>query len=223
MELDATIGIGGLSMTFAAAREWIGLYFDAERNIASMHPYAYPAYDLLDTGGDHSLLNDGDLLAPTLLNAAPSIVAFYSLQWAKTRLNEVLATIPADLTLAEAVLNGTLAGILGDLVAVLDNPERPMHGVRLTTLLKVLHRKRPLLIPLYDQFVKACYVGRTAEYPVPRRAKVDRKTLIIDIAVAINTDLEGQPAVFSALESQTPVGKLRILDVLAWQLGRLRT
>jgi hypothetical protein len=223
MDDDATIRIGGRTATIADARGWIGGYFDAERNATSRSPYAYPAYDRLDTGGDVDVLNDGDLLAPTLLNAAPSIVAFYSLRWAKPRLNEVLPTIPQDLSLARSVVDGALANILGDLVAVLDDPDRPMRGVRLTTLLKVLHRKRPLLIPLYDKFVNACYVGRTAEYPVPRRTKVDRKTLIVDVATAINTDLEAQPAVCDVLAGLAPVGKLRVLDVLAWHTGRTGT
>lgn len=176
----------------------------------------------MDTGGDADVLNDGDLLAPTLLNAPPTVVAFYSLQWAKPRLNEVLPTIPRDLTLAQSVNDGTLDGMLGDLVAVLDDPDRRMRGIRLTTLLKVLHRKRPLLIPLYDQFVRACYVGGTAEYPVPRRKKVDNTTFIVDVATAINTDLEAQPAVFDELAVLAPVGKLRVLDVLAWHTGKAR-
>ena len=195
---DATIRIGGRTATIEDAHTWITSYFDAAENLTSKGPYAYPAYDQMDTGGDKDVLNDGDLLAPTLLNAAPSIVAFYSLRWAKPHLNNVLLTIPRDLTLARSVVDGTLTSILGDLVAVLDDPDRPMHGVRLTTLLKVLHRKRPLLIPFYDQFVRACYVGSTTEYPVPWRKKVDTKTFIVDVATAINADLEAQPARFPA-------------------------
>jgi hypothetical protein len=53
-------------------------------------PFAYPYYDGLVTGSGSDDLNDGDLLAPTLLNAAPSIAGFASLQRKRTELIERL-------------------------------------------------------------------------------------------------------------------------------------
>ncbi len=60
--------------------------------------------------------------------------------------------------------------------AMLDYDRPP--GVRLTKLAKVLHRKRPRLLPLYDRYVRACYClpdgDRPAVIPAVRgRSYVD--------------------------------------------------
>jgi hypothetical protein len=163
--MSDVIRIGGRTASTADTQRWVGDYFSTE-NPRSSHPYAYPAYDHYNARSGPSHVNDGDLLAPALLNAAPTVRAFYSLQRVRRRLSELLAKIPETLTLEQAIANGDGRNLLGDLVAVLD--EDQLAGVRLTTLLKVLHRKRPEFIPLYDQFVAACYVGEGPEFPVHR-------------------------------------------------------
>ena len=156
-----------------------------------------------------------------MLNAAPTIAAFYSLQRAREHLQQRLATIDTSLTLTEAIIDGSVEALLGGLVDVLDAKPR-LHGVRLTTLLKVLHRKRPLFVPLYDRFVRACYVGTGDRYPIPYRRTVRTSTYCVDLAKAINHDLTSQEAAFTTLRSAVPDGTppLRVLDVLAWKVGR---
>jgi hypothetical protein len=183
-------------------------------------PYAHPAYDEYDTGSGPFDLNDGDLLAPALLNAAPTVRAFYSLQRVRLDLIKALEQIPVSLTLADTVANQTMPQLLGDLVAVLDGPERPA-GVRLTTLLKVLHRKRPEFIPLYDQFVGACYYGGANPFPVRPTPGRLVSGYAVAVATAINDDLQSQQSVFDELHDLAPqVSRLRLLDVLAWKVGR---
>src|SRR3712207_5998495 len=133
------IRIGGRCCSTTEAEGWITDYF-SPKNRTSPAPYAHPAYDLYDSGSGPFGLNDGDLLAPALLNAAPTMRAFYSLQRVRPDLIKALKQVPLDVTLADAVAGQTMPQLLGNLVAVLDGPERP-GGVRLTTLLKVLHRK----------------------------------------------------------------------------------
>jgi hypothetical protein len=168
-------------------------------------------------------LNDGDLLAPALLNAAPTVRAFYSLQRVRPDLIKALAEIPIDLTLTDAVTAETMPALLGDLVAVLDGPERPA-GVRLTTLLKVLHRKRPTFIPLYDQFVGNCYVGEGEQFPVhpvPAGQTRSWREYAVAVALAMGHDLTSQPEPFARLHELAPqVSTLRLLDVVAWKTGR---
>lgn len=222
MTID-TVRIGAAEVTMSDAHQWLGSYFDETGNRTRKDPFAYPAYDRLDTGSGPDVLNDGDLLAPTLLNAAPKIVAFFSLQRTRERLQDALSVIDAGLSLSDAVAAGTTPTLLGNLVSVLDDPAAGMQGVRLTTLTKVLHRKRPAFVPLYDQFVKACYVGRTPEHPVAYRSQVRTDVYFVDVAAAISADLDAQPEAFAELAAQVPdVSSLRLLDVLAWRAGRRR-
>lgn len=203
----------------AEAKAWVAEYFTAKNQHAA-NPYAHPAYDAYDSGSGPFELNDGDLLAPVLLNAAPTVRAFYSLQRVRPRLVDALADVPVELTLADAVAAGTMPAQLGELVAVLDGPE-PVPGVRLTTLLKVLHRKRPAFVPLYDQFVGACYLGTGDGFPVRRVRRRSWRDYAVAVAAAVSEDLTSQRAAFAELQELAPrVSTLRILDVLAWKLGR---
>ena len=63
--------IGGTRVSLSQAEDWVQSYFDADGNKTSSKPYAYPAYDELATGSHTDELNDGDLLAPTLLTPRP--------------------------------------------------------------------------------------------------------------------------------------------------------
>lgn len=217
--MSDVIRIGGRSASMTEAEGWISAYF-TQANEHLDKPYAHPAYDDYDSGSGPFELNDGDLLAPALLNAAPTVRAFYSLQRVRLRLTEALAEIPVDACLQDAVSAGTLPGLLGDLVAVLDEPERP-RGVRLTTLLKVLHRKRPTFVPLYDQFVGACYVGVGEAFPVPRVKRRSWRDYAVAVGTAMSDDLSTQEQAFARLHELAPqVSTLRLLDVLAWKLGR---
>jgi hypothetical protein len=212
------IRIGGRSCSTTDAERWITEYFSPE-NRTSSTPYAHPAYDEYDSGSGPFELNDGDLLAPALLNAAPTMRAFYSLQSVRSQLTDALARTPVELTLQDAAAVGTAPALVGDLAAVLDATPRPP-GVRLTTLFKVLHRKRPLLVPLYDQFVRACYVGDSA-FPVHRVRSRSWRNYAVAVATAVNQDLSTQEEAFADLHRLAPqVTQLRLLDVLAWKVGR---
>ena len=205
----------------AEAQDWIVEYSDPA-NATRRKPSAHPAYDRYATGSGPSELNDGDLLAPALLNAGPTVRAFYSLQQVRPRLVEALSRIPTDVDLETAIEAGRMQAWLGDLAAVLDDPVRPS-GVKLTTLLKVLHRKRPSFIPLYDQFVGACYVGTDDHFPVHRDPRRSWRDYAVAIAEAMGADLSSQREAFSTLHERAPqVTVLRVLDVVAWNLGRRR-
>jgi len=70
---------------------WLTDYFNADVNQTARKPYAYPAYDTFDAGSKPDEVNDGDLLAPRMLNAAPTIAAFYSLQRIRRPLRRMLS------------------------------------------------------------------------------------------------------------------------------------
>jgi hypothetical protein len=218
---ERMIHVGAREVTMSDAKAWVASYFDPAANRVAQKPFAYPAYDLLDTGSDANTLNDGDLLAPTLLNAAPTIAGFFSLQRCREKLQSGLTGLDPTLSLSQAVSRGVARGLLGDLVSVLDDDALRLRGIRLTKLAKVLHRKRPLCVPLYDKFVKACYVGHGDRYPISSQSWTNHATYFGDIALAMCVDLDSQPERFEQLSRLAPtVSVLRVLDVLAWNAGR---
>jgi hypothetical protein len=215
------VRIGGRTTTVQQAEGWVRSYFN-EANRMAQEPFAYPAYDEMVTGSGPDHLNDGDLLAPTLLNAAPSIAAFYSLQSVRSRLEQGLRAVPPDLTLEAAALDGSMEERLTGLFGVLDSDG--LRGVRLTKLSKVLHRKRPRFIPLYDTFVRACYVGPEPGFPMQLDATRTWSAFTCELGYSIARDITNQSAVWQRLVALAPeVSTLRVLDVVAWRLGRTVT
>ncbi|MFE2541714.1 DUF6308 family protein [Actinacidiphila glaucinigra] len=231
MMTEDAVRVGAFTVSMDAAERWIGEYFDeaANRDTASRRgrehsPYAYPVYDRYQAGSGPAELTDADLLAPLLLNAAPSLKAVFNLQQVRNRLEEALAAVPTSLSLTDAVAQGVHRDYLGALFGVLD--QQKLHGVRLTTLAKILHRKRPALIPLYDSKVKACYCGRAAKYLVrPVGPSAPDAPFYIEIATCIANDLAEHAEQWARLAARAPadVSLLRVFDVVAWQHGKLVT
>lgn len=215
------VRIGGRITSIDRAEAWVRSYFDGPANLIARKPYAYPAYDNLMTGSGPDELNDGDFLAPTLLNASPTIAAFFRLQSVRSQLEYGLRNIPTNLTLLDAVADGSVEKRLGDLVGVLDR--QPLPGVRLTMLTKVLHRKRPMFVPLYDRFVYACYLGGRTGFPMQSDRKRSWKRFTCELGTCIARDLAGQSDTWQHLTAMAPkeVTTLRVLDVVAWTLGRV--
>lgn len=223
-ELDK-VRVGGRSVALAEAVEWVTQYFDAERNRAAAsapkgRPYGFPLYDRMACGSAPDELNDGDLLAPVLLNVTPRLHAVFGLQEVRPALEAVLAEIPPDLTLQDAVASGSHVDPMQHLGAVLDGPGSP-RGVGGTILMKVMHRKRPLFLPLYDTRVFACYCGSGDAYPLKRVPGRSWADFLQVFGEAVARDLDEQPDVWRELAEAVPgnVAVLRVLDVVAWRLG----
>lgn len=211
----ADIRVGGTIIPVGMAGDWLSSYTDSARH-SSKSPSAHPAYDHLDTGSAPDELNGGDLLAPTLLNAAPSVSAFYRLQAMSAPLEVALSRCPVD-PLA-SVAEDTIREVVGNLYAVLDEDHKshPAHGVGGTTLSKILHRKRPAFLCLNDQFVWSCYVENG---PIPRVRSRSWANYMVELALAMRNDLIEQSEEVQALREHVRgegISDLRILDILAW-------
>jgi hypothetical protein len=180
--------------------------------------YAYPAYDRLVTNGSAELV-DGDLLAPTLIGVHIDESRFALLREMLPAL-EAVADLP-DVPLHRADEDHVLcvAGLFG----ILDEPRYAGRGVRGTVVSKVLHRKRPDLVPLYDSRIFEAY---TAPGALPRSTDRAWADFIADLCRQMRNDLQAEAAAFDALEQLaaqegTPVTRLRILDVLVWRTAGL--
>ncbi|WP_404291010.1 DUF6308 family protein [Glutamicibacter arilaitensis] len=181
--------------------------------------YAYPAYDAYP-GTVSDLVGDADLLAVCLLNAGQkAIPTYYGLQSLIPDMNEVLKRLPEDEPFAEASA-GTL-DIMADFFGILD--DKPTTQVGKTKLLKVLHRKRPELIPLFDENIRRCY-SVIGDAPVPPVKSRTHRDFAVAWLPFLQRDLVQQMDVWDKIVGLTnggvPITPLRALDIVGWDLGR---
>jgi len=176
--------------------------------------YSYPAYDTLETNGSSALV-DGDLLAPLLLGAHVDSGRFALLREMLPAL-EAVADLP-DVDLQDADDDHVLcvAGLFG----VLDEPRYAGRGIRGTIVSKVLHRKRPELVPLYDSRIFEAY---TAPGAIPRTTDRAWQQFMLELCTQMRDDLRDEADAFAALErlaadEGSPLTQLRILDILVWR------
>lgn len=180
--------------------------------------WSYPAYDgyLRDAPTDD--VRQQDLLAGALLNAGQQpIPTYYGLLEILPEINRRLEDPRLTGTLEEA--SGDTLDAIADLYGILD--DRPQHQVQLVKLSKVLHRKRPALLPLYDKNIWRCYsqFGDPVRVdPVKRRS--DRMRVRAWLP-HVQADLNAAPMLWrelAGLASEPTISSLRALDILAWRL-----
>jgi hypothetical protein len=176
--------------------------------------YAYPAYDRLVTNGSATLV-DGDLLAPSLIGAEVDRGRFSLLREMLPALSGVGDLPPVPLEEAEP----TVVDAVADLFAVLDAAPYAGKGVRGTILSKVLHRKRPDLVPLYDSRIFESYTGPGCIERSAHRSWRDFMTLL---CLQMRDDLIREATAFEELvgiagDAGALLTRLRILDILVWR------
>jgi hypothetical protein len=206
--------VGDLRVAVDDARAWVSEYLTSEPGL-----WAYPSYDGYATNGDPDRLCDGDLLAPVLLNVQMSIRAFAGLRACRRELEQVLADVPTNFDIIDA--DDDAIARVGALYAVLDSDSRPW-GIGGTTLAKILHRKKPRIIPVFDENVSTVYQqpgGPLA--PDPNRSWVEFMT---ELAKRMRDDLNRSLAAWDDLTTlapadRPPVSRLRALDIVAWNRG----
>lgn len=173
---------------------------------------AYPDYDRLVTNGRPDLV-DADLLAPTLLGAPVDRARFRVLRDMLPQLRAVADLPPVALQDAgDADIEQVAA-----LFDVLDTQRYRRAGVRGTVVAKVLHRKRPDLVPLYDSRIFEAYTLAA----VRRVREQTWAAFLVELCAAMRHDLRREATRFAELEEQcidlgAPLTRLRILDILVW-------
>jgi hypothetical protein len=176
--------------------------------------YSYPAYDTLETNGSSELV-DGDLLAPLLLGAHIDSGRFALLREMLPALEAVADLPEVDLQDADDDHVLCVAGLFG----ILDEPRYAGRGIRGTIVSKVLHRKRPELVPLYDSRIFEAY---TAPGAIPRTTDRAWQQFMLELCTQMRDDLRAEADAFAALQQLaddegSPLTQLRILDILVWR------
>jgi hypothetical protein len=176
--------------------------------------FAYPSYDRLITNGSSALV-DGDLLAPALIGAEVDRGRFALLREMLPALAGVAALPAGPIEAADDEAIGQVA----DLFAVLDEAPYAGKGVRGTILSKVLHRKRPDLVPLYDSRIFESY---TAPGAIPRAAHRSWREFMELLCRQMRDDLRAEADAFDELigvagDAGALLTRLRILDILVWR------
>jgi hypothetical protein len=175
--------------------------------------YAWPAYDTLITNEAPTLVT-GDLLAPVLLEAHVDAARFGVLVEMLPQLGGVGA-LPSR-SLAEATDEDIEA--VAALFEVLDTEQYRRRGVRGTIVSKVLHRKRPDLVPLYDSRIDSGYRASGQIPHDPHRSWVH---FMDHICRLMRDDLQREAEGFADLvafarDRGAELTALRILDILVW-------
>lgn len=183
--------------------------------------WAYPAYDAYP-GHAGPELGPADLLAPALLNAGQNpIGTYYGFESMLDGVSPLLSALSTEETL-DAASAGTLEAV-AQLYGILDT-NKPKY-ISLTKLSKVLHRKRPGLLPLYDRNIRHCYVyAQGAPVPDTRgRSWTDLSRVWVG---AVREDLTSQLDVWTDLASiatHPRITPLRAIDIVGWHLGARET
>ena len=175
--------------------------------------YAWPTYDTLETNGTSTLVT-GDLLAPILLDAHVDAARFGILTEMLPQLAGVGELPPCGLADASDDDIGAVAALF----APLDAEHYRRRGVRGTIVSKVLHRKRPDLVPLYDSRIDAGYRASGRIPHDPHRSWVHFMDLLCRL---MREDLQTEAPGFAGLvkfaqERGAHLTPLRILDILVW-------
>ncbi|GGJ69666.1 hypothetical protein GCM10007173_30510 [Glutamicibacter ardleyensis] len=211
--MSEMISVGGMTQPRDKLLAYARDYLNPENN------YAYPAYDAYHGSGS-AQVEDVDLLAIVLLNAGQRpLPTYYTLHRLLPQINERLADPRLTGTFAEA--SQTTVEAIADLFGILDD-HRPTDYVGKTKLLKVLHRKRPELIPLYDENIRRLY-SETPNPPVPRDTKRTHREFALAWLPALQRDLVAYHDLWQEIvamaDPKAPITELRALDIVAWKMG----
>lgn len=205
--------VGGRRISLNEAKAFARIYLSGDGK------WAYPAYDAYP-GLPGTDVGRADLLAVALLNAHQRPVeSYYGLESLMPLINERLADPALSGNLADA--DQETIDAIARLFGILDE-KRPKH-VSLTKLSKVLHRKRPELLPLYDRNIWRCYAEDGLIPKDSNRSWHDYAQLLL---AAMKYDLVeqfDQWQIIADMATQTRITPLRAMDIIGWHLGGQRT
>jgi hypothetical protein len=191
----------------------------AVKRVARYHSDAKPTFagrkfESLGGGGDRpAVVNEftaEDLVAVSLLSVhIPGEAALEILEAQSEELNGLLSRIPHDVTLWDA--DPSIVDDKSSDAASLWHKLDHITGVGWVTANKLLARKRPHLLPVYDRVVKAALQPRRKDFWIPLRNSLlsnDGEAIARLEEIRVSAGLmEGHPL-------------LRVLDVAVWMTSQ---
>jgi hypothetical protein len=210
--------VGKFNVSRQNAVEIVRRYIAEPNPLDRRKAHAFDVYDAYRAQDRFAPLDQADLLAPVLLDVPNlSVSAYRWLTGQLAPLNRALDRIGTEASLSDPDPD---LGPLADLFSLLDDTSRD--GIRMTILSKILHRKRPRMIPLWDTHSLTCY-SRGEACPVPEQRGGTRQEYALDVTRAMHADLRaGKPLweEVARLSTGRELTELRALDIVAWTLGK---
>ena len=207
--------VGGATIGLDEATAWAKTYL-VERPGTS----AYPAYDEYP-GTPGEAVGCQDFLAIALLNVSNNLIpVYYGLEGLLELMNDRLnnPAISGELALGSSETLDAIVRLFGIL------EEKPTKHVQLTTLSKVLHRKRPELLPLFDANIRYCYSecdGAPVPYEKTRSYAGYRRAWLTALQNDLTTQLPHWEEI-AAIAPGPKITPLRALDIIGSELGNRR-
>ncbi len=176
--------------------------------------WAYTYYDAVTT--TDADIGPVDVLATAALHPGLSQTDLAWFVEAAKEVADVLAALPRSASLTEA--NQLELGVLENLPALAAHRTgQAPGGVGLSLLSKVLHRKRPRLIPLIDRAITERYRHVTGRKGVSAWPSLVHALSRADLCNRDNAQILARLSIEMAEELETPVpSHLRLLDIAVW-------
>lgn len=195
-----------VSSLAACASEHLATYTDPQGN------RAFAAYDRV---GVPDRLDPADFLAPAMLQApvrGEFIIEMYQPEGPYARLREALEAVVADEVAASARFEeldlGDETGPWGLVRAALRASDHTPR-IKASIVTKILHRKRPQLVPIFDSKVAQYYGVTSAQpwnlWPLLQDDVREHTGWLDDLSSGISTP-DGRP-----------LSRLRALDIIVWE------
>ena len=189
------------------AAKLVARYFDTT---GSRPPYSGAFFERLDGGGDRpdvrNRITGADIVAVSMLSVDIPAGTILEMHEHAAQITGLLESIPTDLDLVDATaMELAVGGPAWQLWELLDS----IKGIKWVTANKILARKRPQLLPVYDNVV--------------RELLREPENFWESLRVALQADGGALHQRLLAIRDSAAVGSdispLRVFDVTCWMIG----
>jgi len=184
-----------------------------ERPLAKLLAFAREEYETYDAVVMplESTITIHDITLTMMVNSRLTAPGARSIYRARERIERGLAYIPADVSL----LNDH-AAVPWDAIYALFNEFETIKGAKLAIATKILHRKRPHLIPMIDNKVFGHYAGGCPTLLTLKMGPVAVRSMELfrDDLLAVRGRVEA--LTFYLEEHGFPLTPVRVLEILIW-------
>ena len=172
--------------------------------------WAFEYFDRVPTGGDPNTIDRVDVLAAGTLHAGISRDDLTFFTHHATDINEWLQAAPVNVPLHEAT---------DDQLAHLQLLPK-LGGSQFSLLTKVLHRKRPALVPMIDRPLIDRYRLITGVRSASKAWGPLLDALVVDLSNELNALLLSIFGATVTTETGVALSRLRAFDIAVWMEGR---